>query len=71
MNLAVGVQHALAAALATHGGGALLTRFIAIVETIEPDGTRALWTLPAPGMMQWDSVGLLEYARRVEMRRVD
>jgi hypothetical protein len=71
LKLAVGVQHALASALHTHGQGALLTKFLAVVETIESDGTRALWLLPSPGMMQWDSIGLIEYARRVEMRRVD
>lgn len=58
------LQSALASVLA--GQGDFITRWVAVVEVIGPDGKRAAWTLRQKGSMPWDVAGLLDYALAIE-----
>ena len=46
--------------------GAMLTRFVGIVEVVDADGDRCVWTLVTPGATAWDSLGLMEYGKAIE-----
>lgn len=46
--------------------GAMVQRFVALVEVIDEDGDRAVWCLTPPGAKAWDSLGLLAYAQSIE-----
>lgn len=39
----------------------LLTKFTLQAEVIDPDGTRAMWTLAAPGMSVWEKMMFPRY----------
>lgn len=47
-------------------GGEMVTRWVALVEVIDAEGERGLWTLAADGQKAWDTLGMLDYARAVE-----
>lgn len=38
-------------------------KFVMLVEAVDPQGERCMWMAVAQGQKQWDSLGLLEYAR--------
>lgn len=42
--------------------GRMLTKFVLVVEALEPDGPPACWTATSAGLTDWDSLGLLEHA---------
>lgn len=46
--------------------GAMLTRWVLLLEVVDDQGERALWTIAAPDQKAWDTLGLLDYARAVE-----
>ena len=46
--------------------GDLVTRWVALVETMAPDGERALIVTAQPGSRAWDTLGLLQYAMQLE-----
>ena len=46
--------------------GAMVQRFVLLVEIIGDDGERAMWTLVPPDAKAWDSLGLIEHARQIE-----
>lgn len=55
------VNEALSTALAKHETS-ITTRWVTLVETIDDDGGRGLWTLADNDAKPWDVLGLLEYA---------
>lgn len=56
------VQDAIASALPDQ----YVTRWLAIIEVVDADGTRALWSLGPEDATPWDALGMLEWARQVE-----
>lgn len=40
----------------------MVTKWIVIVETIDADGTRGLWTSQPASMRPWEELGMLQYA---------
>lgn len=57
--------HAIAAVLGRHEQS-MTTKWLALVETIDDEGQRGLWTFGSEGIRAWDSIGLLAYAYEVE-----
>lgn len=43
-------------------GTMLVTRWVAVIETLEEDGTRGIWVPGSDGLQAWDTIGLLDYA---------
>lgn len=60
------VRTALANAVSTALPGEMVTRWVAIVETIDDEGVRALWLQAAEHQKSWDTLGLLRYADHLE-----
>lgn len=44
----------------------MVTRWLALIETVEADGVRGIWALTADGMTAWDSKGMLTHALDIE-----
>lgn len=40
----------------------VVTRWIAVVETVGPDGFRGLWTMTSDELTAWETLGMLGYA---------
>lgn len=55
------IGDAITKAVAEHEGG-LVTKWVALVETVGPDGERGLWPCTGGGVTKWDAVGMLQYA---------
>jgi hypothetical protein len=47
----------------------IVTKWVAIVETVNPDGERGLWTMTSNGVKAWDTVGLLQHGMHLQMRQ--
>jgi hypothetical protein len=62
-------QEAVAALIREINPGAMATRFVLLVEVIDADGERALWTLAPPEQRRWDTLGLVDFARALEYSR--
>lgn len=63
------IADGLAAAVATEGE--MLNGWVAIVETIDANGERGLWSMAAPEMKHWQTLGFLEAAKQTEIRNVE
>ena len=61
---------AIADVLAKHEGG-FVTKWVALIETVGPDGDRGLWVTAANDAMPWDTIGMLQYALNVETAQPD
>lgn len=57
-------------ATVTHTAGGIVTSWVTVATTIDPDGSEALNIATSAGMAQWSQLGLLEFAKGVvaEMR---
>ena len=44
--------------------GQVVSRFVAVVEVLEEDGTRALITINSEDSTMWDAIGMLTFASR-------
>lgn len=49
----------IAAALSKDGDMPL--RWVAVVESMDPEGQRCIWRFNSDGMAMWDTLSLLEY----------
>jgi hypothetical protein len=47
--------------------GSMVQRFVLLAEIIGADSERSVWMLTPPDAKAWDSLGLLEYAKQVEL----
>lgn len=47
-------------------GDSLVTKYVAVVETINGDGDRAVWTIASSGIKAWEVLGMLEFGKSVE-----
>ncbi len=46
--------------------GTMPVKFVLLLEVIDRDGDRALWTAAGPNMTAWDTVGMLGHAMHVQ-----
>lgn len=46
--------------------GQMVTRWIAMIEVIDADGERSLWSLSDEDSRPWDALGLLSYGISLE-----
>lgn len=55
--------------------GAVVVKFVLLVDAMDAEGGRFLYGFTAPGQKRWDSLGLLEYGgvleRQVVVRESD
>lgn len=56
------LNHAIAEVIQRHENGALVTRWVALIETIDHDGQAGLWTTTSDGLKAWDTVGMVGHA---------
>lgn len=63
------IGHAIDNAVGEHEGG-LVTKWVALVESVNADGERGLWVMTSDGVTAWDSLGLLQYAHHVELAAI-
>jgi hypothetical protein len=59
------VGDAIDTAVGQHERG-FVTKWVALVETVGPDGDRGLWTMTSDGVKAWDTVGLLQHALHLQ-----
>lgn len=59
------LEKALASAIGRHEVG-MVTRWVALVESVDADGVRGVWPLTAEGMSAWDTLGLLSWGLEIE-----
>lgn len=59
------LNHAIAEVLARHETS-MVTRWIALVETIDDSGATGLWTMTSEGIKAWDTVGMLGHALDIQ-----
>lgn len=62
------IGDAIDSSVGEHEGG-LVTKWVALVESVGPDGDRGLWTMTSAGVMAWDTVGLLQHALHLQQRQ--
>jgi hypothetical protein len=46
--------------------GDMVTRWVALIETFDSQGVRALIVSAQPGSKPWDTLGMLAYATQIE-----
>ena len=51
-------------------GGHFVTKWVAVVEVLQEDGERALWTLANDSCESWDISGLLHHAVGMEQAQL-
>lgn len=45
----------------------VVTKWVALVESVSPDGDRGLWTLTSEGIKAWETTGLLQYGLHLQL----
>lgn len=63
------VNDAIENIIRQHEGGFTI-RWVAIVETAGPDGSRGVWTMTSPDVKAWDTLGLLEYGKQRQAAQI-
>lgn len=61
------IDRAISAVLAEHGQ--MVNRWLAMVEVVDTEGDRGMWTFTADGMKRWDALGMLQYGLIAEQTR--
>lgn len=68
-DLGTRIEQAIGAAIETvvsEAEGGFVTKWVALIESVAPDGTRGLWTCTSPELMAWDTVGLLQHGLHLQ-----
>jgi hypothetical protein len=60
------IGDAIDQAVGQHEGG-LVTKWVALVESVGPDGDRGLWTMTSRGVMAWETKGLLQHGLDLQL----
>jgi hypothetical protein len=58
---------ALADVLSKADPGTMAVKFCLVLEVIDRDGDRSLWTAAGPDVKAWDTVGMLQHALHIQM----
>lgn len=53
------LNNAISSVMARHEQGGLVTKWVALIETVADDGVFGLWTATSDGLKAWDTVGML------------
>jgi len=62
------VADAVGAAIGAAVGTDVVLKWVALVEVIDGDtNERGLWCLTPDGVTAWDTLGMLEYAKQLEL----
>lgn len=61
------IGKAIANVLVEHEGG-FVTRWIALIEIIDNEGQRGLWTTTSDELTAWDTCGLLTHALHMQQQ---
>ena len=59
------LEEAIGAVLSRHEGS-LVTKWVALIETMDQGGVRGIWPLTSDGLKAWDTKGLLLHALDME-----
>lgn len=46
--------------------GSMVQRFVLLVDVIDTEGERSMWSFAPPGSKPWDTLGLLAFAMQLE-----
>jgi hypothetical protein len=63
------INAAIEEIIRTHEGGFTL-KWVALVETVAPDGERGVWTMTSADVKSWDTLGLLEFGRQKQIAQI-
>jgi len=59
------IGDAIQNAVGQHERG-FVTKWVALVESVDPDGQRGLWTMTSEDVKAWDTVGLLQHGLHLQ-----
>jgi hypothetical protein len=59
------VGEAIQNTVSEHEGG-FVTKWVALVESVDPEGARGLWTMTSDDLKAWDTVGLLQHGLHLQ-----
>jgi hypothetical protein len=62
------MEEAIGAAI--QGDGDMVSKWVSIIEGVNPDGERYLWILSDDYSMPWDRIGMLDFALTQERDEV-
>lgn len=60
------IGNAIDAAVGKHEGGFVI-KWVALVESVDAEGARGLWTMTSDDVKAWDTVGLLQHGLHLQM----
>jgi hypothetical protein len=63
------MEESIDAAISDSVSDEVVTRWVCLVESLDADGTRGLWTATSDGVMAWDTVGMLDHALDLQRGR--
>ena len=66
--LEAAIGQAIDAAVAQHEGG-FVTKWVALIESVDNSGERGLWTFTSDEVKAWDTVGLLQHALHIQQNQ--
>lgn len=49
---------------------AMVTKWVALVESIDTDGARGVWTMTSDDVKSWDTLGLLQYGLALQNAQI-
>lgn len=64
-DLEAAIDKAINEAVGTHERG-FVTKWVALIETVDPEGERGLWTFTSEDVKAWDTVGLLQHGLHIQ-----
>jgi hypothetical protein len=62
------LHQAISDAVGRNGGG-MVTKWVAMIEVIEPDGSTVLWTQVSDGVKSWDVEGMLSFGHTLQQAK--
>lgn len=58
------VHNAIFEIINEEAGAAMVTKWVCLVEVVEEDGTKAMWSMGSEDLSIWDRIGMLEFHSR-------
>jgi hypothetical protein len=60
------LNNAIAEVISKHEERGLVTKWIALIETLDAEGARGMWTATSDGLTAWDTDGMLHHALNLQ-----
>jgi len=57
------LNDAISQVISRHEHNGLVTKWVALIESLDGNGNRGMWTATSDGLTAWDTVGMLEHAQ--------